>query len=139
MGDSTIELLRYSGYAFAVFAVLLFILAVVLFFKFRIREVFYELSGKGKIKMTEKMTASYEMTGTLRKTDTHTGATEKTGKTGGTGELSGSLHTGSIQRTGQISHARKVSKSGKTRSAGLAPGFVIEKELVVVHTNERIQ
>ena len=124
MNASTIELLRYSGYVFAVFAVLLFILAVFLFFKLKIRVVFYELSGKGRSKMTEKMAESYAVTGTLRSTDVSTGQTGQTGKTGGT-------------QTGQISHARKVSKN-KSKSANLA-GFSIEKELIVVHTNERIQ
>lgn len=133
MNATTIELLRYSGYVFAVFAVLLFILAVFLFFKLKIRVVFYELSGKGRSKMTEKMAESYAVTGTLRSTEIHTG---QTGKTDGTGELSNGRTTGGTQ-TGQISHARKVSKN-KSKSSSLA-GFSIEKELIVVHTNERIQ
>lgn len=136
MDASTIELLRYGGYVFAVFAGLLFILAVFLFFKLKIRSVFYELSGKGRSKMTEKMAESYAVTGTLRSSDVSTGQTGQTGKTGGTGELGSSRTTGGTQ-TGQISHVRKVSKN-KSKSANLA-GFTIEKELIVVHTNERIQ
>lgn len=139
MDASTIELLRYGGYVFAVFAGLLFILAVFLFFKLKIRSVFYELSGKGRSKMTEKMAESYAVTGTLRSSDVstgQTGQTGQTGKTGGTGDLGSSRTTGGTQ-TGQINHVRKVSRN-KSKSANLA-GFSIEKELIVVHTNERIQ
>ena len=137
MDASTIELLRYGGYVFAVFSGLLFILAVFFFFKLKIRSVFYELSGKGRSKMTEKMAESYAVTGTLRSTDISTGQTGQTGKTGGTSELGSARNTTGGTQTGQISHARKVSRN-KSKSANLA-GFSIEKELIVVHTNERIQ
>ena len=138
MSTNTIEILRYGGYVFAAFAVLLFILAIVLFFTLKIKDVFYELSGKGRVKMTEKMTAGYEVTGTLRSSEINSGQLEKSGKTGGSGDLGTSRKTGNIQQTGQITHARKVSRN-KPKSSGLAPGFNIEKEVVVVHTNERIQ
>ena len=60
------EILRNASYICYAVSGIFFVIAVVLFFTMRIKEVLYELSGKAKVATTQRMNDSYLTTGSLR-------------------------------------------------------------------------
>ena len=72
-GMETAEVLRDASYISFGLAALFFILTILLFFRYKIRSLIYELSGKARQASTEKMKADYAFSGTLRQTTVPSG------------------------------------------------------------------
>lgn len=125
-----IETLRISGYTCFILAAIMLVISVVLFFRFRIKDVIYELSGKARTDLTSKMISGYNVTGTLRRQDSPTSGSIKSNS-----PASGQISKITAPTTSGIK-ARKVSKKSGNASSQL--GFNIIKEIALVHTNERI-
>lgn len=132
----TPDILRYASYICYAVAAILFITAIITFFTMKIKDVIYELSGKAKIASTQRMNDSYAVTGSLRISSTLTGSFETSGQISDNiskPTTSGLKTSGKIkQESGNI---RKVNQTGKMKNGS---AFKITKDIVVVHTNERI-
>ena len=134
-----IQFLQVGSYVATAVAGLLLVLAVVLFFTMKIPEVINDLSGKARSSQTAKMISSYEQTGSLRSgASPVSGSTANSDSKANSGKTKATVKTEQIGRTGQISHARKVSKTPKPKSGPTGFRFEITKDIVVVHTSERI-
>ena len=124
------EILRSASYICYAISGIFFVLAVVLFFTMRIKEVLYELSGKAKVATTQRMNDSFLTTGSLRTSANLTGS------------LSGNISkptSANLNTTGKTKpdsgNIRKTGNTGKMKGSN---AFRITKDIVIVHTNERI-
>lgn len=138
--------ISYTCYALSAISL---VTAVVLFFKLKIRETYYELSGKAKKESMRKMSDAYALTGSLRasaqEADRSATAKEK--------DINNSLMmTGPMKATGESvrrveAPGKGAAEGGKKRSGKLRSGLIgggqkkfrITKDVIVIHTEERIQ
>lgn len=141
--------ISYTCYALSVLSL---VTAVVLFFKLKIRETYYELSGKAQKDIMKRMTETYAATGSLRANTSEPTSAEMARERSINESL---MMTGPMKQSGQ--KIRKVEKAprvggengkkrsgklhtgltGATRGAG-AKNFRITKDVIVIHTEERI-
>ena len=124
------EILLYASYICYAVAAVLLILAIVMFFKMKIKNVIYELSGKAKVASTQRMTDSYAVTGSLR---TSTSLSDSLEKSGAISDSLSKASTGSLKSSS--GNIRKAGQGGKAKSGNT---FKITKDVMIVHTNERI-
>lgn len=141
--------LRGISYTCYVLSVISLVTAVVLFFKLNVREAYYEFSGKARKDSMKKMSDAYALTGTLRP-NAQEAAQQATPREK---DLNDSLMmTGPMKAPGE--NIRRVEapgkgaaeggrkRGGKTRSGLIGGGqkkFRVTKEVIVIHTEERIQ
>lgn len=148
----TADILQFCSYTCLVLAGLMLIISVILFFKFKIRDTIYELSGKARVSSTQKMQSSYTVTGSLRSgsitgsgalnssetgsrsddlssslimTDTLMGKTQKTIPSGGKQSSRKRSETGNIKKSSQLGSSKQSY-------------YQLTKDVIVIHTDERI-
>ena len=137
-----------------VLAITFLVVAIVLYFALHIRDVAYELSGKARADVTKKMQENYAVTGSLRQSDCP-GMTAETAS-GKIERGSGGLFlTGRLPEVGERQEKPKQEAQGTTalgrRDAPVKkeppaseklrtrnPNFKVNKELILIHTEERI-
>ncbi|MCH5198318.1 MAG: hypothetical protein J1E34_05370 [Oscillospiraceae bacterium] len=152
--DQKLEFLRYGSYACLIIAVILLILAIVFFFRYRIKDVIYELSGKAKTDLTSKMSTEYQNTGSLRSSDPRTSGSLArseeinqslimTDRLSGKSKAQNKAASGKPNETMAIKNAgtgqlRKVSKKAEAAGVGNSSGFRIIKDVMVIHTTETV-
>lgn len=126
------DVLNYASYICYAISGVFLILAIILFFKLEIKKVIYELSGKAKVASTQKMNESYAVTGSLR---TSTGLTSSFDKSEAlSGEVPVATRTSGKIRP-EAGSGKKTGQTGKTKTGS---AFRITKDVMIVHTNERI-
>lgn len=126
------DVLNYASYICYAISVVFLILAIILFYKLEIKNVIYELSGKAKVASTQKMNESYAVTGSLRNSSGLTGSFDKSGVL--SGEVPTSTRTSGKIRP-EVGNGKKTGQTGKTR---MGSAFTITKDVMIVHTDERI-
>ena len=130
-----IEYLQYGSYACYILAIILAVVAIIIFFAMHIKDAILELSGKAKKTVTARMAGDYQNTGTLRNADPNTSGSLKKEEEINQGLM---LTDGLKKGAGVSGQIRKVSKQPKQRNTGSGGGFSIIKEQMVIHTNEQI-
>lgn len=124
------------------------IVSVILLFALRIRDVFYELSGKARAEATKKMQENYAVTGSLRQGDGPAATSETSGKLASnssglylTSGLSVSAEKGGTDGTTVLDRKQtglKRDESRKESPGGQNNLFNVNKEVILVHTEEKI-
>ncbi|MGM9617013.1 hypothetical protein [Butyricicoccus sp.] len=156
-GTQTAIVLRYCAYTCFALAVIFLILTITLFFRMRIRNIIYELSGKAKTESTQKMKEGYAVTGTLRNsgevgipTENHTKDNDQSQGLINTDQLNGKKRSTSQKLRKQpnqpapsgadeTSVLRNPNMGASPQSAaGMGGNFVIKKDVMLIHTEERI-
>ena len=134
MNSETIEYIAYACFALAG---IFLALSIYLFFFLKIKQTIYELSGKAKTDTTRSMVEGYAQTGSLR----HSGLTD-TLATSAEIDISNSLmFTDGL--SGGRKTSQKISQSQRTASGGASSkpasgGLKLVKDVIVIHTDERI-
>lgn len=155
MTDS-VEILHFGSYACLAFAIILIAVSVILFFKFKIRDAIYELSGKARIASTQRMQSGYSVTGSLRSSSFTGSGSLPSSETSKSDDLNGSLmmtdrlksktqktnppntrQDSKSKRSGAINVQKGSSQPARSKNLGHS-GFKLTKDIIVVHTDERI-
>ena len=154
--SESVEVLLFASYTCLAFTLIFLIMSVILFFKFKIRDAVYELSGKAKNVSTQKMQSGYSTTGSLRSSGlTNSGAIASSGPST-SDDLNGSLimtdrlksaaqksaapNTRQEQkgkRSGTISTQKNSGQTAKAKNNAYV-SFKLTKDILVIHTDERI-
>lgn len=145
-----VEIFQFGSYASLALSVILIIVSVILFFKFKIRDAIYELSGKARVTSTKKMQSSYCVTGSLRSGSVTGSGSLNSSETSKSDDLNRSLmmtdtlrgktQSGGRQDLKKHGNTANVKKSSQlTGSKKLEHGiYKLTKDVVVIHTEERI-
>ena len=158
MGN-TLEILNTLSSVSLALTVIFLFLSVVTFFYFHIIDIYLDLSGKAKREAIKKKQDDYSVTGTLRQSDRNSGSSSGPLS----GSLSGSISSGLSKGTGgfkkadnssgmfmtehlssrelavsQTGAAKPYENKGQGTTYPGSQAFVISKEIIVIHTNERI-
>lgn len=135
------ETLRYASYISFGLAALFFVLTILLFFRYKIRSLIYELSGKARLESTKKMKADYAFSGTLRQTTVPSGEVRQQQMQGlfNTDQLmpASAEPDASAAETGVMRPKMKPGSSGKIGRKA-KPAFSITKSMIEIHTDESI-
>ncbi len=137
--------LKYGSIACYIFAGLFLILAIALFFLFKIPDVINEISGKAKNLSTEKMVSGYKETGSLR-TDVIGTASKappddkKNGRAGPkkNGKPKTEQTKPARQTTALKTEGPSIRKVTAEQNKTAGRGFIVTKDVIVLHTDERI-
>lgn len=140
-GMETAEMLKYASYISFGLAALFLVLTILLFFRYKIRSLVYELSGKARQAATEKMKADYAFSGTLRQATVPSGEVRRQ-------QMQGLFNTDQLTmaqpeadaasaETGVMRPKAKTASSGRI---GRKPkqAFSITKSMIEIHTDESI-
>ena len=140
-GMETAEVLRDASYISFGLAALFFILTILLFFRYKIRSLIYELSGKARQASTEKMKADYAFSGTLRQTAVPSGEVRQK-------QMQGLFNTYQLvtaqpeadAASAETGVMRPKAKPGSSGRIGRKPKqtFSITKSMIEIHTDESI-
>ena len=153
--SESVEILLFGSYACFAFALIFLIVSVILFFKFKIRDAVYELSGKARTASTQKMQSGYSQTGSLRSSGLTGSGALASSEPSESDDLNGSLimtdrlknrtQKTNATNTRQEQKSKRSGSIGAQRSSGQSTkaksnsgSFKLTKDILVIHTDERI-
>lgn len=138
-GMEMAETLKNASYISLGLSVLFLLLTVLLFFRYKIRNVIRELSGKERLESTRKMKEGYAFSGTLRQTTVSSGEIYEH-------QIQGLLNTDQLvssppvpsSGTAETGVMRQKTKTSSGRIGKKAKTFTVTKNMIEIHTDESI-
>lgn len=154
--SESVEIFNYLSLICLAFSLVFIVVSVILFFKFKIRDAIYELSGKARVASTQKMQSGYSVTGSLRSSGLTGSGALSSSETSKSDDLNGSLmmtdrlksktqktspantrQEQKSRRSGAINAPKGAGQTAKSKNSAYG-GFKLTKDIIVVHTDERI-
>lgn len=138
----TADILRAISNSCLVFAAIFLVLSVILFFRLKIRDTIYDLTGRKRASEMKKMQSTYALTGSLLSSNEISSGCEKEQQQGlfNTDQMLNTADPVVLQASVPASETgvMKQETSRRVRKKSSAGRMKITKQVILIHTDEKI-